>query len=537
MKVRKLKTRIAAFGLAVLMGISTLSSANAFAAEQTGSEQQTEVQASEQAVTSQKDTSVTADDITKAVSDDTFAVETSMEGIHYDAEKEDVTLVSIKDENGGEYHSDKAGTYIATYMVVPKDKSDSYTITRKVTLTDTEGQAHSEENGGEKQKSDTESEDDSDSPVQNYTDVEIETSEEDASAQAIKELKEDIEEGNVMVLSAAERATSSGSTVTLTKGRTIYYPSYIGNYLDGKGGGSGGNIDKDTGWDLDKVTIIDGGNGTKVPLPNGFYYVGGDISTGLVISDKQGDTMSASGTSMGNQFVWIPVSSEADLTRTNFDTNGQPTTDAPTSGRNVTKCSEPYANGYSTEASEYNTMKIQVLKYGGFYIGRFEADVNSTTLRTKVTTAQTVVCKKGVSPYNYVPWGKAMNDASEVEGKSGAVYLAKNFASQHNYTSVTSTLTYGCEWDAMCRYIGDSQRTTPKKDAPELTGSVSTDVSKNIYDLAGNCAEWTMEAYGTDCRVVRGGYYDLADPVSGRNNGNPTYGFDDLTDCPTTYIK
>jgi hypothetical protein len=97
-----------------------------------------------------------------------------MEGIHYDAEKEDVTLVSIKDENGGEYHSDKAGTYIATYMVVPKDKSDSYTITRKVTLTDTEGQAHSEENGGEKQKSDTESEDDSDSPVQNYTDVEIE---------------------------------------------------------------------------------------------------------------------------------------------------------------------------------------------------------------------------------------------------------------------------------------------------------------------------------------------------------------------------
>ena len=50
MKVRKLKTKIAAFGLAVLMGISTLSSANAFAAEQTGSEQQTEVQASEQAV-------------------------------------------------------------------------------------------------------------------------------------------------------------------------------------------------------------------------------------------------------------------------------------------------------------------------------------------------------------------------------------------------------------------------------------------------------------------------------------------------------
>lgn len=54
--------------------------------------------------------------------------------------------------------------------------------------------------------------------MQNYTDVEIETSEGDESAQAVEELKEDIEEGNVLVLSAAERATSSGSTVTLTRG-------------------------------------------------------------------------------------------------------------------------------------------------------------------------------------------------------------------------------------------------------------------------------------------------------------------------------
>ena len=327
------------------------------------------------------------------------------------------------------------------------------------------------------------------------------------------------------------------------------YASYIGNYLDGKGGGSGGESDTPTNptagttvakpgtWTSSQVTPIADGNGGTVPLPNGFYYVGGDISTGLVISDKQNDTMDASGTSMGNQFVWIPVSSEADLTRTNFDSNGRPTTDAPTSGRNVTKCSEPYANGYSTEAEEYTTMKTQVLKYGGFYIGRFEAGVNSITLRTKVTTAQTVVCKKGVSPYNYVPWGKAMNDASEVEGESGAVYLAKNFASQNKYTSVTSTLTYGCEWDAMCRYIGDSQRKIDEKSAPELTGSVSTDVSKNIYDLAGNCKEWTIEAYNTDSRVLRGGGFFSADPVSCRGYDPPTNYGNGGSFRPTLYIK
>ena len=240
---------------------------------------------------------------------------------------------------------------------------------------------------------------------------------------------------------------------------------------------------------------------------------------------------------MGNQFVWIPVSSEADLTRTAFDT----TTGQPTQGLD-TSYTEPYADGYSTEKSEYNTMKAQVLKYGGFYIGRFEAGVSSTTLREEATTAQTVVCKKGVAPYNYVPWGKAMNDASEVSGQSGAVYLAKSFASQYNYTSVTSTLTYGCEWDAMCRYIGDSQRTTPEKSPVELTGSVASDVSKNdvsknIYDLAGNCDEWTMEADDAYDRVRRGGDYDYAYPVSNRDDGASTNYYDGISFRPTLYIK
>ena len=308
---------------------------------------------------------------------------------------------------------------------------------------------------------------------------------------------------------------------------------------------AGTTVAKPGNWTSNNITPIADGNGRTVPLPSGFYYVGGDVSTGLVISDKQNDTMNASGTSMGNQFVWIPVSSEADLERTNFDTNGQPTTDAPTSGDSVANCTEPYASGYSTEASEYNTMRAQVLKYGGFYIGRFEAGVNSITLRTDTTTSQTVVCKKGVAPYNYVPWGKDMNDVntafapsdnnSDNVNTNGAVYLAKNMYANSN--SVTSTLTYGCEWDAMYRYIGDSQRTTPKKSRPELTGSVSTDVSKNIYDLAGNCNEWTMEAYSTGCRVLRGGNFNHALPVSYRGSCLPTTDSDYHSFRPTLYIK
>ena len=103
--------------------------------------------------------------------------------------------------------------------------------------------------------------------------------------------------------------------------------------------------------------------------------------------------------------------------------------------------------------------------------------------------------------------------------------------------NVTSTLIYGCEWDAMCRYIGDSQRTTPTKDGPELTGSVASDVSKKIYDLAGNCWEWTMEADNTIFRVVRGGYYNIAYPVSSRYLSGPTSSYGDASFRPTLYIK
>ena len=89
----------------------------------------------------------------------------------------------------------------------------------------------------------------------------------------------------------------------------------------------------------------------------------------------------------------------------------------------------------------------------------------------------------------------------------------------------------------MCRYIGDAQRTTPTKSALELTGGVATDVSKNIYDLAGNCLEWTMEASSTTSRVYRGSSYSFAIPVSIRGYFNLAYSSEDYSFRPILYIK
>ena len=86
------------------------------------------------------------------------------------------------------------GTYISTYWVCAKGWRDSYSVSRKIILTDTEGQAHTEENDGQKQKEDTDSEEDSETPVQEIG-CGSDGIREDADAQAARELEEKIEDG------------------------------------------------------------------------------------------------------------------------------------------------------------------------------------------------------------------------------------------------------------------------------------------------------------------------------------------------------
>ena len=144
------------------------------------------------------------------------------------------------------------------------------------------------------------------------------------------------------------KAGEESNTLDMVNG---YLENMLGNTTGGGdntttgGGGStkpaaGTTVTKPGKWTSTEVTPIADGKGGTVPLPGGFHYVGGDIETGLVISDKQGDTLESSGVNMGNQFVWIPVSKETDLTRTDFDT----TTGQPTTG--VSKYyTEPYGDG------------------------------------------------------------------------------------------------------------------------------------------------------------------------------------------------
>ena len=273
-----------------------------------------------------------------------------------------------------------------------------------------------------------------------------------------------------------------------------------------------------------------------VTIPDGFYYVGGTKAEGIVISDSpedenKGTSHEAAQNMQGNQFVWIPVEDDSAFQRYEGYRNGE-------LDSMLSDCSEPFASGYASEQSEYDAMKANVLANNGFYVGRYEAGTTNSARGSSSGITDEVLVQQGKYVYNYVKWGNAMNDET-----GGAVELSKNFAGQKGYTSVTSSLIYGVQWDAIMNFIDPTYATgTCAEDSfvrdssgkgnydfesgsPAVTGASENYAVKNIYDLGGNVYEWTMEAGDPGGRVIRGGGYDgsgLEVPASYRNSDGPS---------------
>ena len=294
-------------------------------------------------------------------------------------------------------------------------------------------------------------------------------------------------------------------------------------------------VENSKGEKFDNTTQIEDASGDTVWIPGGFTIAddsANDADDGVVIQDSK-----------GNQFVWIPVKDDNLFKRYDGYSNGSKQTYV--SGGSAT---EPYAKGYSTEATEYNAMVSSVKDHDGFYVGRYEAGTNSNR-NSSSGINDAVVVKKDAYVYNYVKWGNSMSNAN-----GGAVQLSKGFASANGYTTVTSTLIYGIQWDAVMNFIdpayatGSCSSTSFVRDssgkgwynqsAPTKTGYYAV---KNIYDFAGNVWEWTMEANSTNGRVGRGGSYGNSgsgSPASYRNDiYYPSYAFGYLGFRLALYVK
>ena len=297
------------------------------------------------------------------------------------------------------------------------------------------------------------------------------------------------------------------------------------------------------------VYAVSIGGGECVPVPYGFYYVGGNLDTGVIISDNEADkydgttdkTTYAYTTSLqGNQFVWIPCT----------------TNSSDTSKTLYAKTSWGKQNAeWDTTTPKAEVQQIE--KYGGFYVGRYEAGLASDMSEFTSTQQQTESnqiynlyktpqSKAGLAPWDFVDW----------------THSKANAESMYNNNYVSSGLITGTQWDVILNTLkskaslSDSDMTNSsswgnyKNTAIDYTGrkatayysssswylpvfgstetSTTTAYSDNhgdllttgasattekyhIFDIAGNLWEWTEEdshyATSGQYRVRRGGCY------------------------------
>ena len=324
---------------------------------------------------------------------------------------------------------------------------------------------------------------------------------------------------------------------------------------------------------------------------NTFTKKEGTIDTGLVIQDAN-----------ENEYVWVVVPrttavyattglgkttfTDADYTNIENDLKEYTKTYRGSTSYSDTWYADDKNEGWLSE-TEYKTLKNSMLKSvyenGGFYVGRYEAGIETTgTNRTSNTDKNSdgkyimpsiaPVTKADAYPYTYVTRTQAQNLASNVnsgtktsslmfgvqwdlvlafmhnKGNIADSTLTTNSTTIGNYINSTFDLNrgkyaqygqLGNEWKNFDSALGSivvSNETTGKMKKTEqssdsnsiliTTGGTEQSKVMNIYDIAGNVWEWTLEltSYpGTNrpCARRGGGFYDTGSslPAAYRSDG------------------
>ena len=309
---------------------------------------------------------------------------------------------------------------------------------------------------------------------------------------------------------------------------------------------------------------------TKPYFPNStFSYKEGDLSTGLVIKDSN-----------DNEYVWVEVPTTI-YDNTTYNNNGAKKPSNSEDYTNIEACLKFYTKDYSDSnysdtnskfTEQYQAMLKSVYTNGGFWIGRYEAGLEGDTPRTsytEISASDRAVVKQNKIPYNYVKRDEA-----------------QELATRMNYNGCTSSLIFGIQWNLVLKYIetknpaqksnlltnstsignyynssfelnrgkfaqngalsnwfdynynsestknlvAESQKKEQSSNSNAIlltTGATEATNLQNIYDIAGNVYEWTLEFYstGTPC-VYRGGSCNnngSGNPAKYRDNSNASH--------------
>lgn len=266
------------------------------------------------------------------------------------------------------------------------------------------------------------------------------------------------------------------------------------------------------------------------------------VQKGLVIKNAE----------TSNQYVWIEVPKTIYKTATSNNDYENIEEDMKNYAKIYTddNCTDTWYNGCGiTSELEYqdlkNKMLASVYEKGGFWIGQCEAGINQPkTNGLEVESIDTIVSTNGLPlsqvqkyPYNFVTCSQAQQLANKLgEGKE-----------------YHTSLMFGIQWDLMCKFIegmkdkneiledstswGNYQNATFEMvrgnytENPSLanlwkiasetgsylkpavavlctTGATNRNQAYNVYDLAGNVSEWTLEKSVDNMPVSRGGHWE-----------------------------
>ena len=303
-----------------------------------------------------------------------------------------------------------------------------------------------------------------------------------------------------------------------------------------------------------------------IPAETAVSQVEGEntLKDGLVIIDKN-----------GNEWVWIEVPKSI-YENEEYYTNGATNPTSSEDYTNIEKIMQNYATKYRgsytdewyseaqhgfASAGEYNNHKNAMLKSvyenGGFYIGKYEVGIGEDTYRnygtgyaTEHPIDETPVIQQDKYVYNWVRCSQAqeLSESLAVGGKTSSLmfgiqwdlvlaYLEANGVSENdlkvnsgswgNYINIAFDITRGkYSTDHGANYT-TVNGTYPKPESRVLltTGATKRNSKMNIYDLAGNVYEWTLEKSTNTYYPCanRGGNYDINGsdyPASYRTDGS-----------------
>ena len=164
---------------------------------------------------------------------------------------------------------------------------------------------------------------------------------------------------------------------------------------------------------------------------------------------------------------------------------------------------------------DFNNMVDSVEKYGGFYIGRYE---------TGDLSKEEAVVRKGNTDIGSQRWYAMYEKCKDLRRDNLNIKTGMIWGNQWDRTMqwliesgaktkeevIDDSTSWGNYSNATFQYINSSGVTATKNENSKTripTGSTEYTKANNIYDLAGNVDDWTMEASATNCRVLRGDSY------------------------------